>query len=150
MQPMINEYNTTTANYFANPKDKIMVTVVGSSSGFAKMQCHCSTGSLADAGSNNSSFETYAPFVRVADMSQEIAEIRKQYNTVSKVEKEQVKIFLSTVLPHVIYTCQNQGYGGLIGKIYYNGKEVSSDEANIDYAVVNLTYSMPIDVVLEK
>ena len=150
IQPMVDEYNTTTGNYFANPKDRIMITIVGSNGGFAKMQCHCSTGSLADAGSNSSSFEDYTPFARVADVSEGISEIRKQYNTASKAEKEQVKLYLSTVLPHVVYTCQNQGYGGLIGKIYFDGKEVSSDVADIDYAVINLSYAIPVEVVLKK
>lgn len=155
------EYKSETSSYFAAPEDKLMITIEGKDSVESGLyiNCNVSIGSLADAGSNNNSFKTTTPYARVLDYSKgtqiirdAFTESQKKFNTLSEYEKNisrldflEFKSKVQMMSPHIVYICQNQGLGGLVGKIYFNGKEVVSDVANLDYAVVNLSYLIHVE-----
>ncbi|MEK9179579.1 MAG: hypothetical protein AAB893_03885 [Patescibacteria group bacterium] len=151
-QQRANIYNSTITEYFANPQGKVMITVASvHATEWAQIQCHRTSGLLKKSGAKNESFKTYAPYVTVTNLSKQIDGMRALYNGASKNDKKFLEMSMAADPLIFIYVCQNQGRGGVVGKIYFNGKEVASDVANIDYGVVNLNYTLSLnDVILEQ
>jgi len=149
---MQNERNISMAeisNYFANPHNKLMVKIETlNQNGFGEIQCTCNGGSMADAGSHGSSFRTMTPFVRVIDMEDKIKELQAKYDAMPKNQREMVKMAAMQSTGFITYFCQSQGYSGIDGKIYFNGKEVSSDVSNIQYGAITLQYALTPDEIL--
>jgi len=109
------------------------------------IQCHANLGMLADPGSRNKSFETYTPFVTVFAAGELITNIKSDYAKLSESGKQQFLSGLPLLNPTFVVVCQSQNPVGIEGKIYFDGKVVSSDTANINYGVVSLKYTLHLE-----
>lgn len=139
--------------YLTNPKDRMMVTIEAAGEGLPWANCNLSKGMLSDSGTHNESFTITKPYIWIMESAELIGKLRQQladqgYNKLSESEKASVKLKLMTSLPQLTYTCQSEGAYGLSGKIYFDGKEVSSDYNQSGYGMISLHYSMPPETVL--
>jgi hypothetical protein len=137
--------------YFANPTNKLMIEIETlGPNWYDRMQCNFSSGSLSNMNSNNWSREIETPFVSVLDMDEPIKKIKASYNTTPQPGKEILKLWSISQMPFFTLVCQSQYSHGLDGKIYFNGKEVSSDVTSLEYGVITLSYTLSIEDMLEE
>lgn len=152
-QVMLDKAREEKEGYFANPKDKIMILIEGADGGLPWANCTTSFGTLSDSGSHSKSFTIMRPYVQIFDSQEIVAKLKQAiidvgYNKLSQLDRAKLNLKLASSLPQYVYTCQSEGAAGLSGKIYFDGKEVSSDINNLDYGVISLRYSMPPEIFI--
>jgi hypothetical protein len=137
--------------YFQSPNNNMMVVVdaVDKTLGFPlKIQCHNASGSLSDPGANNNSFETLTPYVEILPLGETINKMKNEYASLPKNEQDKFALQSAFSAPMLSLTCQCQDAFGIQGKIYLNGREVSSSIANVDYGVVTLSYTLTLEEIM--
>lgn len=130
-------------DYFLNPANNVLIFINSTDNTIAAIQCHRSVASFADTLNNSHSFNTYTPYAEFFEMSPQITSLREKYNNLSETEKEQFLLQSNLLSPGISITCQSDG-AGLDARAYFNGKEISSDRSLVRYAVVNLSFSIPL------
>jgi len=141
-------------SYLTNPKEDVMVFIDNIKNDALNLptsiQCHRSISTLMDNGSNANSFETLTPYVEVISMTQELDKLREKYLSLSQQDKDKFLLSSQLFSPTIIITCQCKDAFGLKGKIYFAGKEVSTDNADMQYGIVSLQYTLPLRKLLDK
>ena len=156
---ILEEAESQKATYFSNPKDKLMVLIETVDGSIPYADCTTSWDSLSAQGSNSNSFSIMRPYIRIFDYAEVKAPARQyftstKYTELSETDKAYVKLHwkqrMALSVPQVVYVCQPDiNYGaGLSGKIYFDGKVVSSDRNPSGYGVISLRYSMPTEALL--
>lgn len=130
-------------NYFLNPTNNVLIFIDTTDNTIAAIQCHRSVSSFADTQNSSQSFNVYTPYAEFFEMSQQIESLREKFNKLSDIEKEQFLLQSNLLSPAISISCQSDG-AGLDARAYFNGKEISSDRSMVRYAVVNLSFSIPL------
>jgi hypothetical protein len=113
-----------------------------------QIECHTSVYSLGNT--HNESGYYYTPFVLSAPTGDLIKQMSTDYQKLSSINKGLLGGFLIEKSPHFSISCQSQLAIGIKGEIYFNGKKVASDVANIQYGVINLFYQLPLEKIIPE
>ena len=132
--------------YLANPKEDILIVVESKEDTLFsnKINIHNSTGNISN------SFESSTPYCLRLQFGNVIAETREQFKRYPPAERQQELLKLKLQNPPTIFIAQSQGQTGIKGKVYYDGREIASSNADIPYGVVTLTIEYPFEKGLLK
>jgi hypothetical protein len=139
-------------SYFNKPDQNILIVVDAIEPRLARntVNCHQSLSFQSDPGANANSFNSPLPVVELFPIGSGIKDIQEQMKNVPAGKMADVRLSYMSSAPTVSITCQCQEADGIKGTIYYNGKAVSTDTANVNYGLISLSYTLPFEEIVSN
>ncbi|MBF0570958.1 MAG: hypothetical protein HQL12_03705 [Candidatus Omnitrophica bacterium] len=147
-ETLIAQENTI-QEYLNNPDEDALIVVTSQSGLNIPIECQVGVNSLNNPSGNTGNHQTGTPFVMRIPTGESMKKNVSLYNSVKPDEKQAFILQITPYIPIINVSCQSME-GGLNGKIYFDGKIVTSYESPSNVGMVAMMYKLPLEELVSK
>ena len=150
-EPVPPKFLADTDAYTKDPKNDVLVEILAvGSDGTPYLNESVTFNMTKSFLGNTDTSRQETPYALRIPFDNFIAQAKPAYTKLSSADKLRAQVLLAQqLLITIVAQSQNESYG-VIGIIYFAGKQQVVDKAAIPYGMINLSYSIPVEDLLNK